>query len=156
MKIRKFKPEDTKGIASVIKETFLKYNHGDGSKKAVERYVERFSKDRLSELSERLSHEPIVLVAEDEGRVVGVVRGNEGRVWNLFVDGRYHGHGIGAKLMDAFEGRARNMGSHQINIKSSLYAVGFYQHQGYKKTTGIRASKRLWKIKYQPMVKRLD
>jgi len=155
MIIRKFRAQDTREVAKIIKETFQKYNHADGSKEAIRKYVERFEEDKLSALTDSLQKGRIVLIAEDNGRIMGVVRGDENRVSNLFVDGRYHGRGIGRRLIDEFEKKAREFGSDYINIKSSLYAVPFYQHMGYTRTTGIRKAKRLWGIKYQPMIKRL-
>jgi|SRR3989344_901768 len=156
MKIRKFKPNDTKAIARVIKKTFLKYNHNEGSKKDIKKYVSRFDDNKLSEFKKKLETDPILLVAEKNKEIVGVVRGDKNRVWNLFVDGKYHGKGIGKKLMNKFEDRAIKSGSNHINIMSSLYAVPFYQYVGYKKTTGIRKSRTFRNLKYQPMIKKLN
>lgn len=155
MKIRRFKPEDTLQIARLIKATFLKYNGSEGGRKSVDKYVSRYSRERIPELTDMLKKDSILFVAEDNGRLVGVIRGNEHRVFQLFVSGTYHGRGIGRKLMELFEDKVRETGSRQINIRSSLYAIDFYERRGYRKTTGIRTLRRFGDIKYQPMRKKL-
>ncbi|MEK6847297.1 MAG: GNAT family N-acetyltransferase [Nanoarchaeota archaeon] len=156
MKIRNYRVKDTEQIASLIKTTFLKYNGSEGGRESVEKYVDRHSRERLPELTDMLKKDDILFVAEDHGGVVGIVRGNENRVFQLFVDGKYHGQGLGRMLMERFEQIARRMGSKLINLRSSLYAVPFYEHLGYKKTTGVRTfKKRFGDIKYQPMRKEL-
>ena len=155
-KIRKFKPKDTRNIAKLIKSTFLRYNRNEGGKKSVERYVSRYSLGGLGELADRLKDDSILYVAEEGHKLIGVIRGDEHRVFQLFVDGKFHGKGVGRMLMGRFEREARKKGSRYININSSLYATRFYQRLGYGKTTGIRSSaKRFGDIKYQPMRKEL-
>ena len=155
MIIRKFKRKDTAQIADVIKSTFMKYNGSEGSKVSVKKYIARYAPDKLSELENRLEKDKIVLVVIDGKRIVGVVRGNEHRVFQLFVDKDYHGQGLGKKLMDSFETEVRGKGTKVIQLRSSLYAINFYEHRGYKKTTGLRTSHQFGDIRYQPMKKEL-
>jgi len=37
-----------------------------------------------------------------------------------------------------YEAECRRQGSRAIKVQSTLYAVPFYQAQGYKRTTGVR------------------
>jgi len=47
---------------------------------------------------------PMVFVAEDEGRVVGVLRGGrQDRLQSLFVAGSHQRRGIGRQLVERFE-----------------------------------------------------
>jgi len=155
MRIRSYRSGDVEQIARLIKSTFLRYNESEGSREAVREYVGRYSTDRLEQLADLLQHDTIIFVADDSERVVGVVRGNEHRVFQLFVDERYHGQGLGRKPMERFENTARRKDSRQINLRSSLYAIQFYEHLGYRKTTGIRTSLMFGDIRYQPMKKEL-
>ena len=59
--------------------------------------------------------------------------------------------GIGKKLITQFEKQALKQGSNKIKIKSSLYAVNFYQNRGYKKSTGIKTAFK--GLNFQPMKK---
>ena len=95
----------------------------------------------------------ISFVAIENKKVIGVIRGNRGCIFNLFVDGVFHGKGIGKILVNVFERKAKDLGASEIKIRASLYAVPFYSSRGYKKTTGI---KKMHEIKMQPMRKFLN
>jgi len=85
-------------------------------------------------------------------RVVGVVRGIENRLVNLFVDGKCHRQGIATRLVQTFERTCRAAGHDEIVLRGSLYATPFYEAVGYRKTTGVRNFRGL---RVQPMRKRL-
>jgi len=152
MRIRKFRLDDTKDVANLIKLTFRKFSRTDGSKKAVEAYVNKYND--FEKLKLKFVKSPIFYVADDKGKIIGVIRGNESRVENLFVLDKYQGQNIGSKLLYRFEDEAKKKGSKLIRIRSSLYAVPFYQRKGYKKARGMIKTKNLFGLKYQPMIKR--
>ncbi len=152
MKIRKYKSRDAKEVARVISNTFASFNNKEGTKKAVNRYITNYSpKKDVKELHKSFERTPIHFVALDKNKVIGIIRGNKNRVVNLFILGDYHGKGIGKDLLNIFEKEIKKYGSKLIKIRSSLYAVNFYESQGYKKTTGIR---NFMGLKIQPMIKR--
>lgn len=152
VRIRKFKISDTYDVVSLISETFAKYNKNEGTKEAIKRYIEHFNPKKNS-IKKSFLKTSIFFVAIEKEKIVGVVRGNKNRIVNLFVKGRYHGKGIGKKLMQRFETECRKHHSSKIRIRSSLYAIPFYQRLGYKKTTGIR---NFMGLKIQPMRKILN
>jgi len=156
MKIQKFKKNDVVEVAHLIKRTYAKYNYKDGSKKAIQRYLNLYDpKMNLKRIKEWFFKDTIFYVALSKNKIIGVVRGNKNRIWNLYVDGSYHRKGIGQKLMANFEKEAQLQGSKIIHLRSSLFAVPFYEKLDYKKTTGIRKSQLLLNLKYQPMAKKL-
>ncbi len=141
MKIRKFNKKDTKEVASLIVRTYTKFNGKEYYKKeAVKKYINHYdiSKNPEEELLKQFNKTPIFYVAIDKKKIVGMIRGKTNKISNLFVDEKYHGKGIGRKLVNMFESDARKRGGKEIKIKASLYATSFYQKMGYKKTTGIR------------------
>lgn len=150
--IRKFKKSDTAHCASLIAKTYQEFNHDEGSKKAIQSYIDYFNvkKRGLDELEKNFCSSSICFVACDKQQIVGIVRGGKNRTSNLFVAGKYHKMGIGKKLMNKFEATAKKNGSKKIKIRASLYAVPFYTKMGYKKTTGQRT---FWGLKNQPMKK---
>jgi len=79
--------------------------------------------------------------------------GKKNELVRLFIHHRYHGKGIGQKLMQRYEAQCLRRGAISIRVHASLYAVGFYTKMGYKKTTGVRNVKGL---KVQPMKKVLQ
>ncbi len=151
-KIRKFKVSDTKKVASLIRNTFLKFNIKESSKKGIDDYINFYNTDRenIKKLEEIFSESPILFVAIDNEKVIGIVRGNKNKLTNLFILGEYHNRGFGRNLIKKFENEAKKIGSRKIKIKSSLFAVSFYTKLGYKKTSRIRIHHG---IKIQPMEK---
>jgi len=153
--VRKYRREDARKIARLISRTYAQFNGSEGTRDAVARYVKHFDPrgKSLDELHGQFSRSPICYVARSDSRIVGVVRGFDNRVINLFVSGKSHRQGIGTQLMDRFEKDCRAAGFGEIVIRSSLYATLFYESLGYRKTTGVRNFRGL---KVQPMRKILD
>ncbi len=151
MKIRKFKPSDSREVGNLIAKTFKRFNNNEGTKEGLEWYLGMYKDKNLDNLKKRLKSK-IFYIAEEENRIIGMVRGTENRLINLFVDGQYHRKSIGKILVENFEREARRKGSHKIIIRASLYATPFYQEMGYRRTTGTRNFRG---IKINPMVKSL-
>jgi GNAT superfamily N-acetyltransferase len=116
------------------------------------------NKEHQAEIA-RTIQAPLILVAENEnGEIVGVLRGRKDRLHSLFVRGDYHRQGIGRMLVKWFEQECIQLGGVVIRLASTLYAVPFYQRLGYSKSTGVR---RGWSfegegLQWQPMKKILS
>ena len=152
--IRKYQRTDARAVTALISETYSRFNSHEGSKRAVQDYVESYSPEGKStdDIHKRFSRTPRCFVALAGSRVVGVVRGIENRLINLFVDGDYHRQGIATRLVHRFEKACLQAGFSDIVLRSSLYATPFYESLGYKKTTGVR---NFHGLKVQPMKKKL-
>ena len=74
------------------------------------------------------------LVAEEDGAIVGFGELNQsgGEIAGLYVSPDVAGSGVGQKLLDALEERARAFGLESLNLTSSLNAVSFYERAGFK------------------------
>ena len=99
----------------------------------------------------------MVFVAEDDGQIVGVLRGRKNRLASLFVRGDHHRQGIGRRLVERFERECLGQGATVIRVAATLYAVPFYRAMGYKRSTGVRTG---WSfegrgLQVQPMRKML-
>ncbi|MFN2148087.1 MAG: GNAT family N-acetyltransferase [Anaerolineales bacterium] len=99
-----------------------------------------------------------ILVAEEGGEVVGVLRGRPERLASLFVKADRHHRGIGRALVEAFEHESIREGVRVIRLAATLYAVPFYLAMGYQRSTGVRNG---WSfkgrgLKIQPMRKVLQ
>jgi len=106
----------------------------------------------------RLIRAEMVYVAEDEGEIVGVLRGKKepvGRLLSLYVRGGYRWHGIGRKLVERFEQDCLWERVRQVKLAAKPYAVPFYLKLGYKRSTGVRTgfSFEGRGLVYQPMKK---
>lgn len=93
------------------------------------------------------------LVAEHDGRVVGLVTGHVFRsihatepvAWltALTVDARHHQKGIGRQLCAAMEEWSRRHGAARVSVTSGKHREGahaFYENIGYERT-GVRLTK---------------
>jgi len=152
IKIRKFKKSDAKNASKLVAITYAQFNNREGNKKDVQNYIDHFDpkKTPLKVIEQNFCSSKICFVALDNDKIIGVVRGGLIRVSNLFVNGKYHGQGIGKRLMTKFETEAKKLGSEKIKIRASLYAVPFYKKMDYKKTGGER---KIFGLRYIPMKK---
>ncbi|PLX20756.1 hypothetical protein C0584_04915 [Candidatus Parcubacteria bacterium] len=148
-KIRKYKKSDIAAISEIMKKTFLKCNKNDSSDEAVNRFLADLDiSDGSGNLHKKLLHRTVFVAVMDD-RVVGLVSGKGSWIGSLFVDHRYHKKGIGRKLVEEYENNFKKRGLKFITLRSSVYAVGFYQSIGFKKTTGLRNYKgyTIWPMK---------
>jgi len=88
--------------------------------------------------------------AFDGDSLIGILASrNEGsHIALFFVDGAYHGQGIGRSLWNAF---LSDSDQNEITVNSSLYAVGIYEKLGFTKTDEAQEGSG---IRFIPMVYR--
>lgn len=111
-----------------------------------------FAQSKIVELSK--SDSDTVLVAETDGRVIGVAHlhiaelfhepGRLGRVMAIVVKNDYRGLGVGQKLITLIENTARKAGCTKMELTSGIHrddAHIFYKNLGY-----IEKPKRFLKI----------
>lgn len=119
MEIRESKLEDVKEIIALWKETNL--------------YFDPF--DREKRLVEKIEKEPeLLLVAEEEGEVIGAVIGNYGwrvSIDHLAVDKKYRKKGIGKQLLEEIKKRLKIKGATVALIDSTL-PKEFWENLGCK------------------------
>jgi putative acetyltransferase len=71
-----------------------------------------------------------------EGDVAGFahLQVDAGEVRAVYVSPTYAGEGVGARLLEHLEARAREHDLDEVTVTSSLNAVGFYEHHDYAVT----------------------
>jgi len=162
VRIRPYEDQDAGAVGIVIANTFREFNldYASPSEQSLLlgpfRHVRSLDPEHQSAVA-RTIEAPTVIVAESDGRIVGVLRGSVGRLHSLFVSKIEHGRGIGRRLVAHFEQRCQEEGATQITLAASLYAVGFHRHLGHKRSTGVRHGPCFDGVDYpsQPMKKRL-
>ena len=109
------------------------------TKKGLQEYVDSVHPDKVppEKLYKKL-HKPVAYVVTDNDKIVGIIRGTPDRINSLFVDGKYQKQGIGKKLVEFFVRVAKKQNVQFIKVRSSVFAVSFYEAMGFKKTTGLR------------------
>ena len=160
--IRRYQEPDAEQVGRLIADTYSEFNLSFASPEERKLLLGPFQYARSAEKTHqdaiaRVIRAEMAFVADDEGQIVGVLRGRKERLQSLFVSGDHHHRGIGRGLVSRFEDECIRQGAPAIRVASTLYAVPFYAKIGYKKTTGVRPG---WSFEgrgliYQPMKKRL-
>lgn len=158
--IREYREEDAACVGRVIADTYSEFNltfapaEKRGAFLGPFQYARSSEKDHQDEIAKVIRAE-MVLVAEKDGEVVGVLRGRREKLQSLFVRGDCHRQGIGRRLVERFEQSCVAQGAERIGLNATLYAVPFYKAVGFKKTTGVRRMRSFEGegLEYQPMKK---
>ena len=90
------------------------------------------------EVYEKWLCERILVVAEQEGKIVGFAQyyPPDNSIEAVHVLPSHAKHGVGKMLLALIEEIASNQGTQQISLGSSLNAVGFYEKCGYVRKAG--------------------
>lgn len=161
--IRRYRESDAEDVGQLIADTYSEFNLSFAPSTERGPFLGPFQHARSPDRSHREAiaqaiRSDMVFVAEDEGEIVGVLRGRKERLASLFVRGDRHRQSIGRRLVERFEQESRQQGVTVIRVASTLYAIPFYSKMSYKRSTGVRAG---WSfegigLKYQPMKKILS
>jgi GNAT superfamily N-acetyltransferase len=142
--VRDYHENDAQSVGRLIADTYGKYNldflpaHATGP--FLGPFEHAYSPEPVHQAAiAQVIHSEMVFVAEDNGEIVGVLRGRKERLASLFVRGDRHRQGIGRKLVEHFESVSRAQGVQVIRVAATLYGVPFYLAMGYKRSTGIRS-----------------
>ena len=160
--IRDYRDDDAESVGRLIADTYSKFNLSFVPPEERTLFLGPFKHAGSPEKSHRAAiarviRAAMVLVAEDEGEIVGVLRGRKDKLQSLFVREDHHRLGVGRRLVERFERECVRQGAEKIRVQATLYAVPFYLAMGYKKSTGIREMSSFdgRGLKYQPMKKGL-
>ncbi len=166
--IRTYRDGDAASVGRLIAGTYSAFNLGfatpdqQASLLGPFRFAESAEPAHRAAIAEALGA-PMVLVAEEGGAIVGVLRGGRlnrrGRtvLQSLFVAADHHRRGIGRRLVTRFEQACRAREVAVVVVASTQYAVPFYQALAYKRSTGVRTGRSFQGsgLPYQPMKKAL-
>lgn len=131
MNIRKARISDVQFISTLIQDTLEKINVADYSLQEIEAWK---GADTPKKIKERIQDKGrYICVAENDNQIVGVgsLKGNE--ITAIYVKSDMIGKGVGSLVLAYIEKIARQKGSTELSMDSSLTAVDFYEKHGYKK-----------------------
>lgn len=161
--IRRYTERDAQAVGRLIADTYSEFNLSFVPPEELGLFLGPFrhagsEEEAHQEAIVQVVRSAMVYVADDDGEIVGVLRGREGRLASLFVRGDHHRQGIGRKLVERFERDSLRQGVTVVRVAATLYAVPFYLAMGYKRSTGVRTG---WSfegrgLKVQPMRKVLS
>ena len=160
--IRPYREADAECAGRLIADTYSRFNLSFASGDELGKLLGPFRHAWSAEPAHReaiaeVIRAPLVFVAEEDGEIVGVLRGRKERLASLFVRGDRHRRGIGRRLVEQFERECIRQDMTVIRVAATLYAIPFYTELGYRRTTGVRSG---WSfegtgLRYQPMKKTL-
>jgi putative acetyltransferase len=158
--VRPYRESEAESVGRLIADTYSRFNLTFATPEEMGKLLGPFRHARSAEPAHRAAiaqaiRAPLVFVAEDDGEIVGVLRGRKERLASLFVRGDHQRRGIGRWLVVRFEQESMQQDVRVIRVAATLYAVPFYVALGYRKTTGERNG---WSfegtgLRYQPMKK---
>ena len=158
--IRDYRDADAASVGRLIADTYSKFNLSFVPPEQRSLFLGPFhhaesQQEPHQEAIARTIKAAMVFVAEDEGEIVGVLRGRSDKLQSLFVREDYHRWGVGRRLVERFELACEHEGAVEIKVQSTIYAVPFYLAMGYRRTTGIRRMRSFegMGLRYQPMKK---
>jgi GNAT superfamily N-acetyltransferase len=142
--IRPYCESDAPAVGALIADTYSTFNLDFASPEARGAFLGPFQHARSPDTARRDAiaqaiRSEVVLVAEEDGEIVGVLRGRRERLASLFVRGDRHRRGIGRRLVKRFEQESLRQGIRVIRVAATLYALPFYLAMGYKRSTGVRS-----------------
>jgi len=161
--IRCYQESDAESVGRLIADTYGEFNLSFVPPEERGPFLGPFRHARSPEKAHReaiigVVRAPMVYVAEEDGEVVGVLRGRKERLASLFVRGDRQRQGIGRRLVERFEQESARQGTRVVRVAATLYGIPFYLALGYKRSTGVRTG---WSfegrgLKVQPMRKVLE
>jgi len=159
--VRSYREGDARVVGMLIADTYGRYNLHELDEGERANHLGPFAHARSPsrehhETIARMIRAELVLVAEEEGEVVGVLRGRVGKLQSLFVRGDCHRQGIGRALVERFERACIEQGAASIRVAATVQAVPFYRRLGYVRSTGRRpltSFEGQGQLFYQPMKK---
>ena len=143
MIIREMNEQDIEAVSAICMASFSSSVAGDLPGEGVSTFAKIVSRDALRD---RMTRDTVILVAEYNERIEGVVELKEGRhISMLFVEPEFQRKGIGRKLLSSALNYAR---ADIVTVRASLSSVPAYEKYGFESRGDISESSGLV---YQPM-----
>ncbi len=136
MRIEQFQDSHAEAVSNLIRRNLLEVNSKDYGENVVNSLAEYFAPATLL----RNSQSQTIFVATQDGQVVGTASlDNFGTAESpnyyavaVFVLPESHRQGIGLRLMEAVELKAKELGAEKVTLRAAITAKGFYQKLGYR------------------------
>ena len=103
----------------------------------TDKFINKEFSDYSTECDVALNYEEFCFIAEDDGRIAGVITGrayyNEVHIGDLIVDKDFRKYGVGSKLVAAVENAYKGKGFEKIALTTfGFQAPEFYKKLGYE------------------------
>lgn len=126
--IRTATADDAAAISQVVITALAESNARDYPPKVIASVRANFGPEQVQALMAVRE----VLVAEEQGCVIGTASLDGDVVRTVFVAPGEQGRGVGRRLMERIEALARERGVRLLRVPSSITAEGFYAGLGFR------------------------
>ena len=143
MEVREIEDKDVETVSAICMASFSKSVAGTLSEEGASTFSKIAASDAFLN---RMREDNLILVAESDEKIKGVIELKEGRhVAMLFIEPEHQKKGIGRKLLSSVLSHARES---TVTVSASLSSVPAYREFGFKCKGDIGESAGLI---YQPM-----
>lgn len=133
--LRRFKENDARRVSSVIQNNLVQINSKDYPESVITNMCETFTPAYIL----KMSRERKMYVALDGDIIVGTGSIDDDTIYSVFVDVKYHGKGIGEKLVGLLEEIASNNGLQHVKLPASITSQKFYERLGYSVVSEVES-----------------
>ncbi len=126
--VRRIRPDEIETASTMIRNTLLLSNSRDYELHIIERLAQSYSPEYLLQPAGAGR----LYVHFDGARIDGTIGFDGERISALFVSPDRQGKGVGSRLLEFVEERARAGGRKRIVVDASLTAAPFYRKNGYR------------------------
>jgi len=126
--LREFDPADLDEVHALIARTVEASYAGVYCRTAIDHFHEHHTRDQI--LKDAAEGCTLVLVAA--GRIVGTGTLVGAYVGRMYVAPEHQGKGLGGRILEALEARARAGGVGTVDLAASTPARRFYERRGYR------------------------
>jgi GNAT superfamily N-acetyltransferase len=168
--IRQYRHGDAEEVGKLIADTFVEFNLSHLPPEQIDlflgpfRYARSPEKTHQAAIAQVITVAPMVLVAEQDGEIVGVLRAGTKEqepparpylLRGMFVKGSRQRQGIGRRLVEQFEEDCLRQGEKEVRLAATLNAIPFFRKMGYQPTGEVEAERNFEGegLKVQPMEK---
>lgn len=148
MEIRRLTTQEIKEVSSLIRKTLIETNSKFYPQKIINFLCNEYSPKNLMGMLEKKEF----FIAINKGKIIGVAGLEKNNITSVFILPEYQNKGIGKKLMNMVELRAKEKGFIEVNLNASINALDFYKYIGYEE--GKKVDEENYGITYE-MKKRL-
>ena len=131
--IREIKKEEYQIARNLIMDTYLKTEAKNDSLDGQDRFYKEFING--DELNFMINNKTLHLFGYyDNDILMGIISFKDnGYIMHLFIGMEYMHRGIASSLLSFIYNEAKNRGLREVTLDSSVYALDFYEKQGFTK-----------------------
>ena len=132
MEIRNAVESDAQSISHLIYKASMQYNFSE-TQPCPQWFIESICADKIKELIKSSSY--TWFVAVESAQIIGILAASEMKfIKYCFVHPNFHRRGVAKSIWD----RLRPSLQSDVTVRSSIFAIPFYQNLGFNKVGNIK------------------